>query len=128
VGFTRIRETFDFVVDAVGKTSFFRCRRLLKPGGVYAATDLGPGGQNLVLAMWSSMTRSNRIVIPLPRRIGGFVMYLKGLMETGQFRAIVDRKYALTEISDAYRYVETGQKVGIVVIDVVTGQKLMKAG
>lgn len=122
VDFTRIGETFDFVVDAVGKTSFFRCRRLLKPGGIYAATDLGPGGQNLVLAVWSSMTRSNRIVIPLPRRIDGFVMYLKGLMETGQFKAIVDRKYALTEISDAYRYVETGRKVGIVVIDVATGQ------
>src|SRR6202041_3351419 len=48
--FTRIEESFDFVVDAVGKTSFFRCRRLLKPEGIFAATDLGPGAQNLVLA------------------------------------------------------------------------------
>jgi NADPH:quinone reductase-like Zn-dependent oxidoreductase len=116
--FTRIGEKFDFVVDAVGKSSFFRCRKLLKTGGVFAATDLGPWGQNLVLAIWSSITRSNRVVIPTPGCINGFVGYLKSRMEAGQFRGIVDRKYPLAEIADAYRYVETGQKVGIVVIDV----------
>jgi NADPH:quinone reductase-like Zn-dependent oxidoreductase len=116
--FTRIGEMFDFVVDAVGKTTYFRCRRLLKPGGVFAATDMGPWGQTLVLAMWSAITRSTRVVILVPRRIDGFVSLLKGLMEAGQFRAIVDRKYPLAAIADAYRYVETGQKVGIVVIDV----------
>jgi NADPH:quinone reductase-like Zn-dependent oxidoreductase len=116
--FTRIGETFDSVVDAVGKTSFFRCRKLLKPGGVFAATDLGPWGQNVFLAMWSSITRSNRVVIPAPARISGFVGFLKCRMEAGQYRAIIDRKYPLAAIADAYRYVETGQKVGIVVIDV----------
>jgi NADPH:quinone reductase-like Zn-dependent oxidoreductase len=121
--FTRIGEKFDFVVDAVGKSSFFRCRNLLKAGGVFAATDLGPWGQNLVLEMWSSITRSNRVVIPTPGRIDGFVGYLKNRMEAGQFRGIIDRKYPLAEIADAYRYVETGQKVGIVVIDVVAAEE-----
>jgi NADPH:quinone reductase-like Zn-dependent oxidoreductase len=116
--FTRIGETFDSVVDAVGQASFFRCRKLLKPDGVFATTDLGPWGQNLVLAMWSSIMRNRRVVIPAPRRINGFVGVLKGLLETGQFRAVIDRKYELAAIADAYRYVETGQKVGIVVIDV----------
>jgi len=116
--FTRIGERFDFVVDAVGKTTYFRCRKLLKPDGIYAATDLGPWGQNVMLAMWSAITRSNRVVIPTPMRIGGFPAYLRGHMEAGRFRAIIDRKYPLAAIADAYRYVETGQKVGIVVIDV----------
>jgi len=116
--FTGIGETFDFVVDAVGKTSFFRCRRLLRRGGIFAATDLGPWGQNLALALWSSITRSGRVVIPTATRIDGFVGHLKDRMEAGEFRAIIDRKYPLTAIADAYRYVETGQKVGIVVIDV----------
>jgi NADPH:quinone reductase-like Zn-dependent oxidoreductase len=115
--FTGIGEVFDFVVDAVGKTSFFRCRKLLKRGGTFAATDLGPWGQNVVLAMCSSITRSNRVVIPVSRRINGFVDFIKCRMEAGQFRAIIDRKYALDSIADAYRYVETGQKAGIVVID-----------
>lgn len=109
--FTGIGETFDFVADVVGKTSFFRCRKLLKPGGIFAATDLGPWGQNVLLALWSSITRSSRVVIAAPRRIDGFVSFLKGRMEAGQFRAVVDRKYPLDEISQAYRYVETGQKV-----------------
>ncbi len=121
--FTRIGETFDFVVDAVGKTSFFQCRKLLRPDGVFAATDLGPRGQNLVLAMWSSITRCNRVVIIAPGRIEGFVGFLKSRMEAGQFRAVIDRKYALAAIADAYRYVETGQKVGIVVIDVVAADE-----
>src|SRR5437660_777404 len=99
--FTRMGETFDFVVDAVGKTSFFRCRKLLKPDGVFATTDLGPWGQNLVLAMWSWITRSNRVVIPVPERINGFIGFLKGRMEGGQFRAIIDRKYALAAFVDA---------------------------
>jgi NADPH:quinone reductase-like Zn-dependent oxidoreductase len=116
--FTQIRERFDFVVDAVGKISFFRCRRLLTPGGVFASTDLGPWWQNLVLAMWSSIARRNRIVIATPGRINGFVGFLKSRMEAGQFRAIIDRKYPLAAIADAYRYVESGQKVGIVVIDI----------
>jgi NADPH:quinone reductase-like Zn-dependent oxidoreductase len=121
--FTRIGETFDFVVDAVGKISFFRCRKLLKSDGVYAATDLGPWAQNLVLTMWSAITGSHRVVIPVPGRINGFVGFLKGLIESGQLRAIIDRKYDLAAIADAYRYVETGQKVGIVVINVAAADE-----
>jgi NADPH:quinone reductase-like Zn-dependent oxidoreductase len=125
--FTGIGEIFDVVVDAVGKTSYFRCRKLLKPEGVFAATDLGPWGQNVALAMWSSITRSNRVVIAAPGRINGFVGFLKSRMEAGQFRAVIDRKYPLAAIANAYRYVETGQKVGIVVIDVAAADESQKA-
>ena len=91
--FTHIGERFDFVVDAVGKTSFFRCRRLLKPDGIFAATDLGAYWQNVVLALWSSIARRKRVVIVTPGRIEGFVGFLKGRMEAGQFTAVIDRKY-----------------------------------
>jgi NADPH:quinone reductase-like Zn-dependent oxidoreductase len=116
--FTRIRERFDFVFDAVGKASYFRCRRLLKPDGTFMATDVGPWGQNLPLMLWSWIAKNNRVVVPLPPRGSGhaFVDFLKGRMESGQFRAVIDRRYPLDAIADAYRYVETGQKVGIVVI------------
>ncbi len=118
--FTRTGRTYNAVVDAVGKTSYFSCRKLLKPDGVFAATDLGPWAQNLMLVLWSMLTRSNRVVIPVPGRIDGFMGFLRNLMEAGQFRAIVDRQYDLAAIADAYRYVETGQKVGIVVINVAS--------
>jgi NADPH:quinone reductase-like Zn-dependent oxidoreductase len=66
------------------------------------------------------MTGSNRVVVALPDRRSArvFVAFLKGLLETGRFRAVIDRKYPLDAIADAYRYVETGQKTGIVVIKV----------
>jgi len=116
--FTRIGETFDCVVDAVGKTTFFRCRRLPKPVAVFAATDMGPWGQTVLLALWSMIRRNNRVVIPVPGRIGEFVGVLKALIEAGAMRAAIDRKYRLADIADAYRYVETGQKTGTVVITI----------
>jgi NADPH:quinone reductase-like Zn-dependent oxidoreductase len=114
--FLRLGETFDCVVDAVGKTTYFRCRALLKADGIFAATDLGRYGQNILLAAWSWIRGRDRVVLPIPRRIGGFAEILKCRMEAGQFRAVIDRRYPLAAIADAYRYVETGQKVGIVVI------------
>jgi NADPH:quinone reductase-like Zn-dependent oxidoreductase len=118
--FTRIDDRFDFILDAVGKASFIRCRRLLKTGGVFMATDVGPWCQNLPLALWSWITGSNRVAVPLPARgsARAFVSFLKGLMEAGRFRAVIDRKYSLDAIADAYRYVETGQKTGIVAIKI----------
>jgi NADPH:quinone reductase-like Zn-dependent oxidoreductase len=123
--FTRIGERFDFVLDAVGKADFFRCRRLLKREGVFITTDLGPRAQNLALALWSWIRGTNRVVIPVPARGSGraFVAFLKSIMEAGKFRAVIDRKYPLDAIADAYRYVETEQKTGIVVIDVIAADK-----
>jgi NADPH:quinone reductase-like Zn-dependent oxidoreductase len=116
--FSRIGETFDFVLDAVGKTTFFRCRRLLGSNGSFAATDVGPWWQNIALAAWSSMTGNNRVMMPMPKSSKALIEFLKQRMEAGKLRAVIDREYPLEEIVDAYRFVETAQKRGIVVIDV----------
>lgn len=118
--FTAIGERFDYVLDAVGKVTYFRCRKLLKPGGIFVATDVGPYWLNLPLILWSLIARNNRVSVPVPARGSGpaFVAFLKGQMEAGRLRAAIDRKYPLDAIADAYRYVETGQKAGIVVIQV----------
>lgn len=127
--FTKIGETFDFVFDAVGKTTFFRCRRLLKPDGVFAATDLGPWFQNPLLTIWSSITGSHKVIFPLPQssRAKVFVDFLRTRMEAGEFRAVVDREYPLEAIANAYRYVETAQKTGIVVINVMPADETARA-
>jgi NADPH:quinone reductase-like Zn-dependent oxidoreductase len=117
--FTQIGETFDCILDAVGKTTYFHCRRLLKPHGAFAATDLGPWWQNLLLAAWSSITGNNRVVFPMPKGSKTFVDWLKCRMEAGEFHAVIDREYAFDAIVDAYHFVETAQKTGIVVINVV---------
>jgi NADPH:quinone reductase-like Zn-dependent oxidoreductase len=118
--FTAIGSDFDFVLDAVGKTSYFECRRLLKPTGVFAATDLGPWWQNIYLALWSSITGSGRVVFPTPTADQALVEFIRDRVESGDLRAVVDRKYPFVDIADAFRYVDTQQKTGIVVVEVVT--------
>jgi len=116
--YSKLDERFDGALDAVGKTSFFKCRRVMTPEAVFMAADMGPWGQNLFLLLWSAITRNGRVVIPVARRgrAPAFVKFMAELLERGQFRAVVDRTYPLDAIADAYRYVRTGQKTGIVVV------------
>ena len=72
--------------------------------------------------LWSKLTGSGRVVVPLAKRGSGqkFVNDLKDKIEAGRFVPVIDRKYPLAAIADAYRYVQTGEKAGVVVIDIVT--------
>ena len=109
---------YDVVLDAVGHASFGECRPLLKPGGIYMSTGPGPGYQNLMLPLISPLLRGPRVLFSYPKIDQAMVGYFRDLMEAGQFRPVVDRRYPLADIVDAYRYVETGQKIGNVVISV----------
>ncbi|MDN3029581.1 NAD(P)-dependent alcohol dehydrogenase [Streptomyces sp. S.PB5] len=117
--FTRDTQRYDAVFDAVGKSTFGCCRRLLKPGGLYLSSDLGPGWQNLFLPLVTPLLRGRKVKFPFPRQDSEMVRYIRTLIESGAFRPVIDRQYALEQIVDAYRYVETGQKIGNVVISVV---------
>jgi NADPH:quinone reductase-like Zn-dependent oxidoreductase len=116
--FTKDEQRYDAVLDAVGKSSFGRCRRLLKPRGTYLSSDLGPLSQNPFLALVTPLFGGRKVRFPIPtQRDRAMVMrYLKELIESGAFKPLIDRRYPLDEIVEAYRYVETGQKVGSVVI------------
>ena len=119
--FTQAGPVFDCVMDAVGKTTYARCRKILKPGAPFISTDAGPGGGALWHALLSALTGSRRVLIATPRPDPNFFDRLRQLMESGAFRAVIDRRYPLESIADAYRYVEQGQKTGIVVINVAPG-------
>ena len=118
--FTRDSQTYDLVLDAVGKSSFARCRRLLRPRGIYLSSDLGPLSQNPVMALVTPLFGGRRVLfaIPVQRDPAAVMRHLKDLMASGAFRPLIDRRYPLDQIVEAYRYVETGQKVGNVVITV----------
>jgi len=118
--FRELGRSFDLVLDAVGKMTVSQWRRLVKDDGFFAVTDIGPRGQNIPSLLWSALTGSGKASVPLPKRGSAqeFVKFLGDRMAAGQFRAVVDRTYPLAEIADAYRFVQTGEKQGIVVIDV----------
>ena len=116
--FTADTQEYDFVFDAVGKSSFWQCRKLLKRRGIWSSTDMGPLSQNPLLVLASRWSRGRRVLFPFPKIDQEIVEYLKGLVESGQFTPVVDRTYSLKEVVAAYRYVETQQKIGNVVIAV----------
>ncbi len=116
--FTKNRRTYDVIFDAVGKQSFAGCKASLKHGGVYLPTD---GLRNLALAAWTSRIGDRKVVFDLPPKFTKKdVLFLKGLMEAGKYRAVIDRRYSLEQVVEATKYVELHQKVGNVVLTVVT--------
>ena len=116
--FTADDQRYDAVFDAVGKTTFGRCRRLLKPGGVYLSSELGPWAQNLVLPLVTFL-RKSKVRFPYPKQDRRMMEYFGRLLESGEFAPVIDRHYPLDDIGAAYEYVETGRKVGNVIVDVV---------
>lgn len=116
--FTQLEAKFDVVMDAVGKSTFGRCRRLLNEHGIYSSTELGPWCQNPILAIRSKLFGKKKVVFPLTKNLKTDAKYLCDLMERGAYRPVLDRTYDLTEIVDAFRYVQTGMKTGNVVIKI----------
>ncbi|MFN4145998.1 MAG: NAD(P)-dependent alcohol dehydrogenase [Runella sp.] len=109
--FTQLNDTFDFIFDAVGKSSFFKCRRLMKPNAVYFSTELGFAYQNVFLPLFTK-----KIIFPIPKDSKEQILLFKKMAEEGALKAVIDRIYPFEQIPDAHRYVELGQKTGSVVI------------
>jgi NADPH:quinone reductase-like Zn-dependent oxidoreductase len=114
--FTKNGETYDVVMDAVGKHSFRRSRRSLKPHGRFLATDLGFMWHVPLLMLWSKRFGDRKLLFPLSPSTKEDVLLLKELVETGKYRAVIDRRYPLEDVIEASKYVETGQKTGNVVL------------
>ena len=116
--FTTNGETYDVIFDSVGKHSFRRCRRSLRPGGIYIETDLGFMLHVPVLALSTRWIGDKRVTLGMPKYTKANVLFLKELIEAGKYRAVIDRSYPLEQVVEATTYVETGQKTGNVVLTV----------
>ena len=117
--FTTNGQTYEVIFDAVGKHSFARCRGSLNRGGRYLATD---GLRNLVLAPWTKRFGDKKVIFSIPPRYTKEdVIFLKELIESGKYRAVVDRCYPFEDVIDATRYVETEQKIGNVILTIDGG-------
>jgi NADPH:quinone reductase-like Zn-dependent oxidoreductase len=116
--FTQTDRRFDVVFDAVGKSRFVRCRPLLKPGGAYLTTDLGPRAENLPLIVLTRWMGDHRVRLPLPTDARAHVRLVRDLITGGHLRPVIDRTYTLDSIIDAYHYVGSERKLGNVVVTV----------
>ncbi|MES2617196.1 MAG: NAD(P)-dependent alcohol dehydrogenase [Bacteroidota bacterium] len=116
--FTKLPKKFDVVFDAVGKSSFKRCKPILTPKGIYMSTELGYMSQNPLLALITPFLGGRKVLFPIPTISREDVDFLKTLVASGNFKPVIDKTYPLDQIVEAYRYVETGQKIGNVLIAV----------
>src|SRR5687767_12602695 len=98
--FTRNGQTYDVVLDAVGKHSFLRCRRSLVSGGIYVATDRLYNLPLALLTRWSS----RKVVFDFTGHDRESVLLVKDLVESGRYRPIIDRTYPLEDVVEATKY------------------------
>ncbi len=114
--FTRMTHSFDVVFDAVGKSTFGKCKPIIKEKGIYMSTELGPNFENPFLAMFTPMLGGKKVLFPLPSINRADVEFIKKLATQGAFKPVMDRTFRAEEIVEAYKYVETGFKTGNVIL------------
>lgn len=109
--FTKDNEQYDFVIDAVGKSTFAKCKRLLKKNGVYAPSG---GFENIFLVLMKPLLGGKKVLFPKDNK--GNMRFIKELVEKGNFKPVIDRVYPLEKIAEAFTYVASGQKIGNVIV------------
>jgi 2-desacetyl-2-hydroxyethyl bacteriochlorophyllide A dehydrogenase len=114
--FTQSGETYDVILDVMGKSSFSRCIRALQPNGRYLL--LNAGLSQRVRGRWASLTSGKKVIMGAASQRREDLVFLKELIEAEKIRAVIDRCYPLEQIAEAHTYVDTGQKRGNVVITV----------
>ena len=115
--FTKSGQTYDFIFDAVMKTSFSRSKSSLTQRGVYITVDYP-----LLQALWTSIVGSRKVVFGIAKRIEDLT-FLRELIEAGKLKLVIDRRYPLEQIVEAHSYVEKGHKKGNVVITLEHNKK-----
>lgn len=114
--FTQSGETYDLIVDILGKSSFSRCKRVLKPNGriLYASFKM----KQLFQMLWTSRIGDKKVICALSSERPDDLNFIRELVEKGKIKSVIDRCYPLEQTAEAHRYAETGHKKGNVVITV----------
>jgi NADPH:quinone reductase-like Zn-dependent oxidoreductase len=110
--------SYDLVLDAVGKSSWKRCRQLLAPSGCYISTELGKNAENPFLALYYQFRKIKKVKFPIPYIRQDDINWLATLANTGKFKPLLDRVYAFSDLPKAMEYVLSGQKTGNVVVKI----------
>ena len=111
--FTKDDGKYDLVVDAVGNNSFRKCRPLLKEKGLFTSTG---GFENIFWIFITPLLGGKKVVFAIPKNVNDGLTFIKGLVEKASFKPVIDRRYPLEKIAEAYNYVASGQKTGNVII------------
>ncbi len=114
--FTKSSQTYDVIFDAIGKSSFSRCKGSLKRKGIYLFSNISL--EILLQMLWTSMVGGKKAIFANPTSSTEDLLFLKELIEEGKLKPVIDRTYSLEQMVEAHKYVDTGRKKGNVVITV----------
>jgi NADPH:quinone reductase-like Zn-dependent oxidoreductase len=114
--YTSSAESYDLIIDVVGRRAVASRLRLLKPGGIYFLAYAGL--RDILLGIWVSMTSRKKLKIESASQTKADLMTLKELVEAGKLKPVIAKKFPLAQMAEAHRFAETGRKQGNVVINV----------
>jgi NADPH:quinone reductase-like Zn-dependent oxidoreductase len=111
-------QRYDYVFDAIGKSTFNKAQAILKPDGIYISSELGPGNENPMLAITTSFRKGMKVKFPFPYDVKGSLSFTRKLIEEGAFRPVIDRRCRIEDAKEAFMYVASGQKIGNVILTI----------
>lgn len=113
--------SFQHVFDAVGKLTRGTFRRVLRADGFYVSSELGPWSQNLIFAAAAPVMRGPKVRFPVPTDVPATLALLRRLLAEGAYVPLIDRRYDLDDVRQAFAYADSGRKVGNVLLDLAAG-------
>jgi NADPH:quinone reductase-like Zn-dependent oxidoreductase len=119
--FARSSETYDVIIDVIGKSSFSGSVRALNPNGRYVLGN--PSLAARIRARWTPMTLGKKVIVAMARYKAEYYKFLTELVESGKIKPVIDRCYPLEQTAEAHRYVDQGHKKGNVVITIAHESK-----
>jgi NADPH:quinone reductase-like Zn-dependent oxidoreductase len=114
--FTKSGRTYDVIFDVIGKSPFSGSIKSLKENGVYLIAN--PQMSKMIRWGLASRKSGKKAIFEMTKQKTEDLLYLKGLIEAGKIKPVIDRCYPLSQTAEGHRYVETGNKMGNVVITV----------
>ena len=114
--YTNNGETYDFIVDILGKSSFSRCRQSLSTNGQCLFVSFKM--KQVFQMLWTSFLSAKKVICVLSNEKQEDLTFIKELIEKGKIKTVIDKSYPLDQAADAHQYVAQGNKQGNVVIKV----------
>lgn len=116
--FTELDEKFCVICDAVGKSRFSLCKRIMTANGIYVSSELGPRAENIFYALTTRNKSKKRVIFPVPVNTRKSILHMTKLLIQKDFSPLIDRIYAMQDIRKAFSYVQTGMKKGNVILKI----------
>jgi len=122
--FTKNGETYDLILDILGKSSFSQCKNSLNKTGRYLLASFKL--KQIVQMMWTKFFSHKKVKCALAIGKPDDLSYIKELIEEGKFKSIIDKSFPLEQAADAHRYIEEGHKKGQIVITMADNNNIIK--